>query len=26
MITAALGLNVDLQNHNAIQGSFRFEG
>jgi hypothetical protein len=26
MTTAALGLNVDLQNHNAIQGSFRFEG
>ena len=22
----ALGLNIDLQNHNAIQGSFRFEG
>jgi hypothetical protein len=22
----ALGLNIDLQGHNAIQGSFRFEG
>lgn len=24
--TAALGLNIDLKGHNAIQGSFRFEG
>ena len=23
---AELGLDVDLQNHNAIQGTFRFEG
>jgi hypothetical protein len=22
----ALGLNIDLQGHNAVQGSFRFEG
>ena len=26
MANAALGVNVDLQNHNAIQGSFLFEG
>ena len=24
--SSALGLNIDLQNHNAVQGSFRFEG
>jgi hypothetical protein len=26
MSNAALGVNVDIQNHNAIQGSFLFEG
>jgi hypothetical protein len=26
MANAALGVNVDIQNHNAIQGSFLFEG
>jgi hypothetical protein len=26
MTNAALGINLDIQNHNAIQGSFLFEG
>jgi hypothetical protein len=26
MTNTGLGINVDLQNHNAIQGSFLFEG
>jgi hypothetical protein len=26
MINTGLGVNVDIQNHNAIQGSFLFEG
>jgi hypothetical protein len=26
MANATLGVNVDIQNHNAIQGSFLFEG